>query len=366
MQIYRVGGFVRDKLLGLTPHDCDYVVVGSTPQEMLNLGFRQVGKYFPVFLHPKTNEEYALARTEKKSGLGHTSFEVDCSKHVTLEQDLSRRDLTINAIAQDRDGKLIDLFNGQKDLSAKILRHISSAFSDDPLRILRVARFAAKFNFAVAEETIQLMKDMSTTRELTTLSRERVINELDKALDANYSQLFFETLHDTNNLNLAFPSIAKIYNQFNSHIVNVLNSKEAKYQYLAILLAQNGLPESIKELSLDKKTLKLMYNSQLVHQLCANNELRDDEILQKLKQIDIFRHLELFTSITANYSKYLQIINHNTMLAHLQLLLKIVSEITNQSLEPLITQKLLPAQFAQAKDDLYLSIIHQIKEEQKS
>src|ERR1700716_1563227 len=160
MKIYAVGGAVRDELLGLPVKDRDYVVVGATPDEMLELGYQQVGKDFPVFLHPETHEEYALARTERKTARGYHGFEFDAAPDVTLEQDLARRDLTINAIARDDDGTLIDPFNGAEDLSAGILRHVSAAFAEDPVRILRVARFAARFGFAVAPETMHLMHAM--------------------------------------------------------------------------------------------------------------------------------------------------------------------------------------------------------------
>src|SRR5512147_3213299 len=160
VKAYCVGGAVRDRLLGLPVQDHDWVVVGSTPDEMVARGFKPVGRDFPVFLHPDTHEEYALARTERKHGRGYRGFEFFASPEVTLEQDLGRRDLTINAMARDADGTLIDPFHGARDLRAGILRHVSPAFAEDPLRVLRVARFAARFGFAVAPETVRLMRQV--------------------------------------------------------------------------------------------------------------------------------------------------------------------------------------------------------------
>ncbi|MDG2354074.1 MAG: polynucleotide adenylyltransferase [Gammaproteobacteria bacterium] len=198
MKKYLVGGAVRDRLLGISDNNTekDWVVVGSSPDEMLDLGYRQVGKEFPVFLHPGTQEEYALARLERKVGKGYKGFEFDTSKAVTLEQDLSRRDLTINAIA-DKDGELFDPFNGQEDLNNGLLKHVSDAFSEDPVRVLRVARFAARFKvfgFKVAHETHQLMKDMVASGEVDALTPERVFKELEKALSYQTPSAFFKVL----------------------------------------------------------------------------------------------------------------------------------------------------------------------------
>jgi tRNA nucleotidyltransferase (CCA-adding enzyme) len=191
MQVYRVGGAVRDRLLGLPVKDIDWVVVGATPQQMLDLGYQSVGKDFPVFLHPKTHQEYALARTERKSGHGYTGFEVHASPDVTLEEDLLRRDLTINAIAEDEHGNLIDPYGGQADLAAQVFRHVSPAFAEDPVRILRLARFAARFDFAVAPETMALMQKMVADGEVDHLVAERVWQEMAKGLmEAKPSQMF--------------------------------------------------------------------------------------------------------------------------------------------------------------------------------
>lgn len=197
MEIYLVGGAVRDTLLGYPIAERDYVVVGASPEHMVQLGYRQVGKDFPVFLHPQTNEEYALARTERKNGRGYTGFAISASPEVTLEQDLLRRDLTINAIAQAADGQLIDPYGGLHDIAQRQLRHVSPAFAEDPLRVLRVARFAARFasdGFSVAADTIELMRHIAAQHELESLSCERVWRETEKALASASPAIYFEVL----------------------------------------------------------------------------------------------------------------------------------------------------------------------------
>jgi tRNA nucleotidyltransferase (CCA-adding enzyme) len=201
MEIYLVGGAVRDELLGLPVRERDWVVVGATPKVLLDLGYEQVGRDFPVFLHPSTHEEYALARTERKAGPGHTGFETRASTDVTLSDDLKRRDLTINAIAKAADGSLIDPWGGRRDLTERVLRHVSPAFAEDPLRVFRVARFAARFgDFSVAPETLALMRRMGAAGTLAELPAERVWSELERALAHDYPARFFAVLADCNGL----------------------------------------------------------------------------------------------------------------------------------------------------------------------
>lgn len=201
MQIFLVGGFIRDTLLKridptIQPGDKDWVVVGSTPQEMISLGYQPVGENFPVFLHPQTHEEYALARTERKNGLGYHGFTFYCTPETTLQEDLSRRDLTINAIAMDASGNFIDPFGGICDIQKKVLRHIGKAFQEDPVRLLRIARFQARFpTFHIAPETWDLMHIMSKLPDIHTLTPERIRKELLKALSYEHPELFFQTLH---------------------------------------------------------------------------------------------------------------------------------------------------------------------------
>lgn len=211
MQVYRVGGAVRDRLLGEPVQDCDWVVVGATPAQMEALGYKPVGRDFPVFLHPVTGEEYALARTERKSGRGYKGFLVHASPEVTLEEDLRRRDLTINAMAEAEDGTLVDPYNGQADLMAGLLRHVSPAFVEDPLRVLRVARFAARFGFRVAGETMELMRAMSAGGELADLTPERVWQELERALGESRPRRFLEVLRDCGALAVLFPEIDRLF-----------------------------------------------------------------------------------------------------------------------------------------------------------
>ncbi|MEJ2686862.1 MAG: multifunctional CCA addition/repair protein [Gammaproteobacteria bacterium] len=214
MQIYLVGGAVRDRLLDLPVKERDWVVVGATAEQMETLGYRPVGKDFPVFLHPETHEEYALARTERKTGPGYRGFTVHASPEVTLEEDLQRRDLTINAMAEDNAGRLVDPFHGQRDLDARVLRHVSPAFVEDPVRVLRVARFAARYahlGFQVAEETNALMARMVTDGEVDHLVPERVWQETVKALGARNPARFFEVLRECGALARVFPEIERLF-----------------------------------------------------------------------------------------------------------------------------------------------------------
>ena len=212
MQIYSVGGAVRDELLGLKVKDRDFVVVGATPQAMLDEGYKPVGKDFPVFLHPKTHEEYALARTERKTAKGYKGFAVHAAPDVTLEQDLSRRDFTINAIAKDSAGKLIDPFNGMADIQAKVLRHVSDAFVEDPVRILRAARFSARFtDFTIAPETLNLMQQMVQNGEVDALVPERVWQELSKGLMEAQPSRMFDVLRACGALQKILPELDKLW-----------------------------------------------------------------------------------------------------------------------------------------------------------
>jgi len=214
LKTYLVGGAVRDKLLNYPFTEKDWVVVGSSPEEMESLGYSAVGADFPVFLHPKTKEEYALARTERKSGMGYKGFQFQTNKDVSLEQDLERRDLTINAIAQDATGNLIDPYNGQQDLKNKVLRHVSPAFAEDPLRVLRVARFAARYQhlgFTVADETLSLMQTLSNSGELEELTPERVWVETEKALTEKSPRTYIEVLRKCGALKILLPEVDNLF-----------------------------------------------------------------------------------------------------------------------------------------------------------
>lgn len=214
LNTFLVGGAVRDHLLDYDIIERDYLVIGATPEQMTSLGFIAVGKDFPVFLHPKTKEEYALARTEKKQGKGYKGFVCYTSPEVTIEQDLLRRDLTINAMAMDNEGNIIDPYHGKKDIEARVLRHVSPAFIEDPLRVLRVARFTARyhdFNFTIADETLSLMKKITASGELNELSSERIWKEMDRSLNDPHPEIFFEVLKECGVLKAIWPELDALW-----------------------------------------------------------------------------------------------------------------------------------------------------------
>lgn len=332
MKTYLVGGAVRDKLLGLPVKDRDWVVVGATPEQLLARGFRPVGRDFPVFLHPETGEEYALARTERKSARGYKGFTFQTSTAVTLEQDLKRRDLTINAIAEDEAGRRIDPFNGVADLKRGILRHVSAAFVEDPLRVLRVARFAATFGFKIAAETRALLRAISASGELDTLTPERVWAEFEKALGGGHPTRFILTLRDSHALKILFPEIdilfgvpqpAEYHPEIDAglHTLMSLNqaarlSADPVVRFAALLhdLGKGNTPRA----ELPRHPGHEARGARLVEQLCGRyripkkyaelaaivarfhldchrvRELRAGSVLKKLEQLDAFRRPRRF------------------------------------------------------------------------
>lgn len=332
MKIYQVGGAIRDKLLGLPVTDRDWVVVGSTPAQMESLGYKPVGKDFPVFLHPQTHEEYALARTERKSGVGYKGFVFNATPEVTLEQDLARRDITINAIAEDESGNIIDPFNGRKDLQDKVLRHVSPAFEEDPLRILRVARFAARFSFTIAEDTLRLMTRLSNSGEMETLVPERVWAEMETALGTDYPARFFEVLRECGALKHILPEIEALYGvpqpekyhpeiDTGVHTMMVLEqavrlSDDTVVRFAALvhdlgkattpkdlLPAHHGheergaklVEELCQRLHIPNRYRDLGVLVARYHFICHRiMELRDDTVVHKLEAIDAFRRPERF------------------------------------------------------------------------
>lgn len=230
MKIYLCGGSVRDSIMRQVSRDKDYVVVGATPDEMLSNNYKQVGNDFPVFLDYYGNE-YALARTERKTGKGHTGFETMFDSSVTLEEDLKRRDFTFNAMARDLDtGEIIDPFNGQEDIKNGIIRHVSGSFSEDPLRVLRAARFAARFNFMIASETIQLMIKMVKNGELNTLTPERVWNEISRAMMEDHPHLFFKILRDIGAMDIIFGNSSKVFVGIDHRLVELVKSNANEQQ----------------------------------------------------------------------------------------------------------------------------------------
>jgi len=283
MQVYLVGGAVRDALLNRKVVERDYVVVGATPEEMLSRGFTQVGKDFPVFLHPKTQEEYALARTERKSGKGYTGFVCDASSSVTLEEDLLRRDLTVNAIAQDNYGKLIDPYGGKKDLENRLLRHVSEAFSEDPLRVFRVARFATRYaylGFTIATETMALMQSMAQSGELSTLSAERVWQETKRSLLEKTPHVFFTVLNQAHGLNDWFTELESNLDTALATLKTAVDLEKAENEsFVKDTGSETPLPESS-----DSETARLItrFTALLTHldeeeakQLCSRLKVQN-------------------------------------------------------------------------------------------
>jgi tRNA nucleotidyltransferase (CCA-adding enzyme) len=289
VKIYVVGGAVRDELLGLPVKDRDHVVVGATPEEMVKLGYRPVGKDFPVFLHPQTHEEYALARTERKSGRGYKGFTVHAAPDVTLEDDLRRRDLTINAIAKAEDGSLIDPFGGRRDLEKKALRHVSDAFAEDPVRILRVARFAARFGFSIAAETMQLMKDMVASGETDYLVPERVWQEFSKGLMEERPERMFEVLEACGLRERLLPELETQPELMSGPLT-------VRFALLCWALAEDEVETLCRRLRVpnDVRDLALLVSR---NRDALENARRPEELLELLKKTDALRRPERFAHL---------------------------------------------------------------------
>jgi tRNA nucleotidyltransferase (CCA-adding enzyme) len=307
MKIYEVGGAVRDELLGLTVKDRDYVVVGATPEEMVGLGYRPVGKDFPVFLHPETHEEHALARTERKTARGYHGFEFHTDPEVTLEEDLARRDLTINAIAKDEDGALIDPYHGAEDLNDGILRHVSPAFAEDPVRILRVARFAARFGFDIAPETLELMRAMVTSGEVDALVSERVWQELARGLMEDRPSRMFEVLQESGALAKVAPEIAALHDeperaQSAFHALDAAaeagDTLEARFAALARALDPYAVDTLANRLRLPAAVRDLaVLGARHSNSILDAEELDPEAILELLNAADAWRRLERFEEL---------------------------------------------------------------------
>ncbi len=305
MKVYLVGGAIRDRLLGVSNDDTenDWLVVGSTVDEMISLGYKQVGKDFPVFLDPKEHEEFALARLEKSVRPGYKGFEFNISSKVTLEEDLSRRDLTINAIAQlDGEGPLIDPFKGQKDLEDGVLRHITEAFSDDPVRVLRVARFAARFSsfgFSVASETIKLMKSMVSSGEVSALTPERVFKELNQALSYETPSQFFNILYLCGAYQKIFPTIDSLINNKFAYLDN-LDTKRSIIKFAIWLINENStnietLCDSIK---CPKKYRQLsLITSKYYNFVCNFYQQSNDKVFDFFQETDAVRRKDRFEDV---------------------------------------------------------------------
>jgi tRNA nucleotidyltransferase (CCA-adding enzyme) len=309
MKIYTVGGAVRDELLGLPVQDRDYVVVGATPEDMVSLGYKPVGRDFPVFLHPETHEEYALARTERKTARGYHGFAFHAAPDVTLEQDLARRDLTINAMARDEDGLLVDPHNGAEDVSAGILRHVSPAFAEDPVRILRVARFAARFGFDIAPETMELMRGMVESREADALVPERVWQELARGLMEERPSRMFEVLRECGALARVAPEIDGLYGE-QEDVQAVLDAVDSEAESGASLEVRFAvLCRALDPYAVDSLANRLkvpgacrdlaLLAARHTNSIADAEELSAEAILELLTAADVWRRPDRFAELVS-------------------------------------------------------------------
>ncbi|AEE26974.1 CCA tRNA nucleotidyltransferase [Francisella hispaniensis] len=362
MKFYLVGGAVRDMLLGITPKDKDWVVVGATEDEMLANGFIKIPANFPVFIHPQTKQEYALARSEKKTANGYHGFEVNFSKNISLEEDLKRRDLTINSIAIDQNNKVIDPFNGQADLQNRILRHTSIAFIEDPLRVVRLARFKAQlsnFNFSIAQETHTLVKELVKSGELNHLTRERLHIEFIKALIN--PNIFFITLDELEALKPIFPNINRVLSlvpdrSFFENSIYQNSSVDEKITLCLLKVPQGQLDHLRKELLLTNKQYKLLKASMTISKILEDKTITAEEIFQLIKSANILRDKNLYENSLNIYKKYLSIRSFKTPLRDYQLLQVAIKIINSINIDKLIAKT--PKDKLRAElNQLYIDII---------
>lgn len=359
MDVYLVGGAVRDELLGLAVTERDWVVVGSTPEEMQSLGYKPVGKEFPVFLHPDSKEEYALARTERKKGRGYHGFEFHASPDVSLQEDLLRRDLTINAMARNTQGEIIDPYGGREDLDNKILRHVSDAFAEDPLRVLRVARFAAKYHhlgFKVDKETHLLMRQIVTSRELREIAPERIWQETTKALITDAPGEFFQVLLSTHALSQVYPAL---YHPFadgenHAHGLTALNTicsshDDAQIRFAALLGGLhyedktnnlNEIKKFTQEFPLSKDIKKLL-NLVLSYQHKCHNalQLSSEQLLRLIHYLDARRNPERYVNVLNICEVIYNSINKTKKYKQKQFLLDAVETIENIDIDTWVQEK---------------------------
>ncbi|QMU62147.1 MAG: multifunctional CCA tRNA nucleotidyl transferase/2'3'-cyclic phosphodiesterase/2'nucleotidase/phosphatase [Gammaproteobacteria bacterium] len=380
MEVYLVGGAVRDELLGIPVTERDWVVIGASPEDMEAKGYKAVGKDFPVFLHPQSKEEYALARTERKKGRGYKGFEVYTSPDITIEEDLLRRDLTINAIAQHETGVIIDPYGGQQDIVDKILRHVSGAFSEDPLRVLRVARFAAKLHslgFKIEHETLILMRQIVSTRELRELSLERIWQETSKALLTDTPGEYFKVLEASNALAQVFPyfyyqfsdtdsnqlglaalnTIAKQYGDPNirfAGFVGGLYFNETKDEYINIKKLTDTFPLSNN----CKKLLTLTVNMQ--HECHHSLQLDEHELLKLLHRLDTRRNPERFTTLLDVCEAIYISSNKRDTYKQKTWLRKAAAEIEKVSIDTWVREKVSGEKFANNIKQAQLALLHEL------
>ena len=353
MKIYLVGGAVRDQIMGLSVRDKDYVVVGSTSEEMVKLGYKPVGKDFPVFLHPKTHQEYALARTERKVSKGYKGFKVYTSEEVTLEEDLQRRDLTINAIAKDKRGKFFDPFGGIKDIKSRVLRHVSSAFVEDPIRVLRIARFSARFHkFKIHPKTEAILKQIIKNKEIETVASERVWSELAAGFLEKKSYLMFEVLNRCGALKILLPELD--YPKNKNSIKKSLECA-AKFGYSADVRAaiffmytypikpgikcnekiylRLSVPNAVKKL-----TEKLIFNLPDLKQF---KKLKPRQVLDLIYKMDLFRNPDILPDVMQIFEAYIegQLSQKNTAQTTLKVLQKYLKHLNKLNLSSISQNK---------------------------
>ena len=353
MKIYLVGGAVRDQIMGLSVRDKDYVVVGSTSEEMVKLGYKPVGKDFPVFLHPKTHQEYALARTERKVSKGYKGFKVYTSEEVTLEEDLQRRDLTINAIAKDKRGKFFDPFGGIKDIKSRVLRHVSSAFVEDPIRVLRIARFSARFHkFKIHPKTEAILKQIIKNKEIETVASERVWSELAAGFLEKKSYLMFEVLNRCGALKILLPELD--YPKNKNSIKKSLEYA-AKFGYSADVRAaiffmytypikpgikcnekiylRLSVPNAVKKL-----TEKLIFNLPDLKQF---KKLKPRQVLDLIYKMDLFRNPDILPDVMQIFEAYIegQLSQKNTAQTTLKVLQKYLKHLNKLNLSSISQNK---------------------------
>ncbi|QIV95516.1 tRNA nucleotidyltransferase (CCA-adding enzyme) [Allofrancisella inopinata] len=347
MKTYLVGGAVRDMLLGLIPKDKDWVVVGATPEKMQQLGFKKVVSSFPVFIHPITKQEYALARTERKISKGYHGFKPEFSVTTTLEEDLKRRDLTINSIALDENNNIIDPFNGQQDIKNKILRHTSEAFCEDPLRVVRLARLKTQlceFNFQIADETKKVVNNILESDELLHIAKARLYMEFVKSL--KNPRVFFESLNELKSLEILFPSIHKQLSlipsgNFFYHNLYRLATTDIKIALTFFNIDQNLLHSIRKELFLTNNQYKLIVAVNNIHTILKSKEKNDPKkILSLLKNANLLRDKCLFSKTMKAYLRLTKILHRDENIykpiTKLKLLKKLVSDINKSDIKCLV------------------------------
>lgn len=374
VNVYKVGGAVRDRLLGQPVMDTDWVVVGANAEDMLAQGYQAVGADFPVFLHPKTGEEYALARTERKSGRGYGGFTFFTSPTVTLEQDLARRDLTINAIAEDEQGNLYDPYQGQQDIQNKILRHVSDAFIEDPLRVLRVARFAARYaslGFTVASETLALMTELTKRGELTDLTAERVWKEFSRALMEPNPEVFLQVLEQCKALSVLLPELKDL-----PLVIKLLQQAASEQQPLAVRwaalvvpLAIDGELATIKQINqrfkvpndcADIAALTGEYLTTCQHSLTETA----DELLTLLQRTDVLRRPERLSMVLAVCKLLAKVTGEFTETNNylpVEFLTKLVEQVRKVNPQSFIKQGLTGAALGEALAKQRMIVIETVK-----